>query len=311
MLFRHGYNDTTNAFKAYRREVIDTVASPLEPLQPHRRASAQGDRPWPQLRIVPISWTNRKAGVSKLKLQEMGSRYSSSCSTCSSNDTCEGGLPPHPPEAPSPAEQMPLEKAELGAVKDHISSSATLDEIYGDRFSDSDARAKDAIWKEITKFLQRYIPADASVWTSRVIAATSSATSSRARSGRPISETCPTRSRRMFASFEQTASLDHILPVGYFDVAFMSNYFEHLGSSDNVLRQLEVTSSSETGRARRHPSAQHSLGRRALLGFHRPLRRAHRAEPGRSGGAFRLRHGALIVRFLPYTTKSRLPRSQR
>ena len=27
MLFRHGYNDTTNAFKAYRREVIDTGRS--------------------------------------------------------------------------------------------------------------------------------------------------------------------------------------------------------------------------------------------------------------------------------------------
>ena len=36
--------------------------------------------------------------------------------------------------------------------------------------------------------------------------------------------------------------LDHALPVEYFDVAFMSNYLEHLGSSDNVLRQLKVTS---------------------------------------------------------------------
>jgi dolichol-phosphate mannosyltransferase len=26
-------------------------------------------------KVVPISWTNRKEGVSKLKLQEMGSRY--------------------------------------------------------------------------------------------------------------------------------------------------------------------------------------------------------------------------------------------
>jgi dolichol-phosphate mannosyltransferase len=25
--------------------------------------------------VVPISWTNRKSGVSKLKLREMGSRY--------------------------------------------------------------------------------------------------------------------------------------------------------------------------------------------------------------------------------------------
>jgi dolichol-phosphate mannosyltransferase len=25
--------------------------------------------------VVPISWTNRKAGISKLKIKEMGSRY--------------------------------------------------------------------------------------------------------------------------------------------------------------------------------------------------------------------------------------------
>lgn len=76
MLFRHGYNDTTNAFKAYRREAIDTcrplfsnhfnltVELPL-------KAIVRGH----SYKVVPISWTNRKAGVSKLKLQEMGSRY--------------------------------------------------------------------------------------------------------------------------------------------------------------------------------------------------------------------------------------------
>jgi len=76
MLFRHGYNDTTNAFKAYRREVIDncqpllsahfnlTVELPLKALvRGHSYA------------IVPVSWTNREAGESKLRLQEMGSRY--------------------------------------------------------------------------------------------------------------------------------------------------------------------------------------------------------------------------------------------
>jgi dolichol-phosphate mannosyltransferase len=76
MLFRHGYNDTTNAFKAYRREVIDqlqplfsnhfnlTVELPL-------KAVARGYT----YAIVPVTWTNRRHGVSKLKLQEMGSRY--------------------------------------------------------------------------------------------------------------------------------------------------------------------------------------------------------------------------------------------
>jgi len=76
MLFRHGYNDTTNAFKAYRREAIDTcrplfsnhfnltVELPL-------KAVVRGHN----YKVVPISWTNRKDGVSKLKIEEMGSRY--------------------------------------------------------------------------------------------------------------------------------------------------------------------------------------------------------------------------------------------
>jgi dolichol-phosphate mannosyltransferase len=76
MLFRHGYNDTTNAFKAYRREVIDTVQPFLSnhfnltvelPLKAIVRGHSYG--------VVPISWTNRKQGASKLRLQEMGSRY--------------------------------------------------------------------------------------------------------------------------------------------------------------------------------------------------------------------------------------------
>ncbi len=75
-LFRHGYNDTTNAFKAYRREVIDTVQPLLSnhfnltvelPLKAIVRGFSYA--------ITPISWTNRAAGRSKLSLQEMGSRY--------------------------------------------------------------------------------------------------------------------------------------------------------------------------------------------------------------------------------------------
>jgi dolichol-phosphate mannosyltransferase len=76
VLFRHGYNDTTNAFKAYRREVIET----MQPLLSNQfnltvelplKAIARGH----DFEVVPISWTNRAAGTSKLSLQEMGSRY--------------------------------------------------------------------------------------------------------------------------------------------------------------------------------------------------------------------------------------------
>jgi dolichol-phosphate mannosyltransferase len=75
-LFRHGYNDTTNAFKAYRREVVDHLQPLISPhfnltvempLKAVTRGFSYG--------IVPTSWTNRAAGQSKLQLKEMGSRY--------------------------------------------------------------------------------------------------------------------------------------------------------------------------------------------------------------------------------------------
>jgi dolichol-phosphate mannosyltransferase len=76
VLFRHGYNDTTNAFKAYRREVIDHVQPLLSnhfnlTVEIPLKAIVRGH----SYDVVPISWTNRVYGASKLKLQEMGSRY--------------------------------------------------------------------------------------------------------------------------------------------------------------------------------------------------------------------------------------------
>lgn len=75
-LFRLDHNDITNAFKCYRREVIEAV-SPL--LSAHFNLTVE----MPLKAIirgygyvtVPISWRNRDYGVSKLKIKEMGSRY--------------------------------------------------------------------------------------------------------------------------------------------------------------------------------------------------------------------------------------------
>jgi dolichol-phosphate mannosyltransferase len=76
ILFRHGYNDTTNAFKAYRREVIENVQPLLSnhfnlTVEMPLKAVIRGHN----YAIVPVSWTNRSWGSSKLTLQEMGSRY--------------------------------------------------------------------------------------------------------------------------------------------------------------------------------------------------------------------------------------------
>lgn len=75
-LFAIQLNDTTNAFKGYRKVVIDgchplisshfniTVEIPL-------KAIVRGYS-WT---VVPVTWRNRRSGESKLKIKEMGSRY--------------------------------------------------------------------------------------------------------------------------------------------------------------------------------------------------------------------------------------------
>ena len=76
VLFQLRFNDTTNAFKAYRREVIAGVSPVLAPhfnitVELPLKAITRGYT----YTTVPINWYNRATGVSKLKIQEMGSRY--------------------------------------------------------------------------------------------------------------------------------------------------------------------------------------------------------------------------------------------
>jgi dolichol-phosphate mannosyltransferase len=76
VLFGFGYNDVTNAFKLYRRHVIDG----LRPFLSHHfnltvelplKAIVRGY----SYTVLPNEWINRKSGESKLKIREMGSRY--------------------------------------------------------------------------------------------------------------------------------------------------------------------------------------------------------------------------------------------
>jgi dolichol-phosphate mannosyltransferase len=75
-LFRISLNDTTNAFKAYRRDVIEGCGPILSPhfnitVELPLKAIVRGYS-WV---VTPITWRNRKTGISKLKIKEMGSRY--------------------------------------------------------------------------------------------------------------------------------------------------------------------------------------------------------------------------------------------
>jgi dolichol-phosphate mannosyltransferase len=75
-LFGLRFNDVTNAFKCYRREVVEAMQPLISPhfnltVEMPLKAIVRGY----SYAVVPISWTNRKTGVSKLKIKEMGSRY--------------------------------------------------------------------------------------------------------------------------------------------------------------------------------------------------------------------------------------------
>jgi dolichol-phosphate mannosyltransferase len=75
-LFAVRLNDTTNAFKAYRREAIDGCRPLISPhfnltVELPLKAIVRGFS-WT---VIPITWRNRRAGEAKLKIREMGSRY--------------------------------------------------------------------------------------------------------------------------------------------------------------------------------------------------------------------------------------------
>jgi dolichol-phosphate mannosyltransferase len=76
VLFGIKLNDTTNAFKAYRRTVIDGCRPLIAPhfnltVELPLKAIVRGYS-WT---VIPITWRNRTTGVAKLKIKEMGSRY--------------------------------------------------------------------------------------------------------------------------------------------------------------------------------------------------------------------------------------------
>lgn len=76
VLFRIRLNDTTNAFKCYRREVVDGCRPLIAPhfnltVELPLKAIVRGFN-WT---VIPITWRNRRSGVAKLKIKEMGSRY--------------------------------------------------------------------------------------------------------------------------------------------------------------------------------------------------------------------------------------------
>jgi dolichol-phosphate mannosyltransferase len=75
-IFWTGHNDLTNAFKAYRRDVIEAI-KPIESMY----FNVTIEMPLKALirdykiAVIPVKWHGRESGVSKLKIADMGRRY--------------------------------------------------------------------------------------------------------------------------------------------------------------------------------------------------------------------------------------------
>lgn len=186
-----------------------------------------------------------------------------------------------------------------------------LEELYARRFGELDAARKDKIWREIARYLQRYVDRDAVVLDLacdrgdfiRNIVAGEKWASDR----RDVSAHLPTD-----VSFvrEDGLSLKRSLPSGHFDVVFMSNYLEHLPSSDAVIEQLRVARDLLKPGGRLivlQPNVRLVGGAYwDFIDHHVALTEKSVVEAAELAG---YRTEVVVTRFLPYTTKSRLPQS--
>jgi ubiquinone/menaquinone biosynthesis C-methylase UbiE len=192
-------------------------------------------------------------------------------------------------------------------------SDGTLQEIYDHRFSDADAAQKDLIWKEVARFLQRFIPLGAVVldvacdrgdFIRNITCGEKWATDLR-----DVSATLPTDVRFVMAN---GLELDRVLPAQHFDVVFMSNYLEHLAAKSEVIDQFRIARQllKPDGKVIvLQPNIQ-LVGDRYwdFIDHSVALTDQSLVEAAWLGG---FRPEKVIRRFLPYTTKSRFPRSPR
>ncbi len=189
----------------------------------------------------------------------------------------------------------------------------TLKEIYGHRFSDSDVKRKDAIWKEVARYLQRYIPEQSVVldlacdrgdFIRNIRAAEKWASDLR-----DMGTALPFDVR-----FVQVngLELDMAAPSGHFDLVFMSNYLEHLPTPESVIQQLSVVHRllKPGGRVLvLQPNIRLVGGRYWDFIDHSVALTEKSLEEAAQLAGFRTRR--VITRFLPYSTKSRLPQNQK
>jgi SAM-dependent methyltransferase len=186
--------------------------------------------------------------------------------------------------------------------------ASELSQVYTRRFSDTHAQTKAAVWVEITRYLQRFV-ADGPVLDlgcDRGDFIRNIKTDEKwATDLRDVAKHLPPDVHFVQAD---GLSLVDAVPAGHFGTIFMSNYLEHLPGSEAVIRQFEVAHEllREGGRVIVLQPNIRLVGV-AYWDFidHKVALTEHSLVEAAETAGFRTER--MIVRFLPYTTKSRLP----
>ena len=75
LVFGLKIRDLTNAFKAYRREVLDSIHIQSEGFEINAEIPLKAHLLGFSMIEIPVHWRGRSKGVSKLRLSQMGTRY--------------------------------------------------------------------------------------------------------------------------------------------------------------------------------------------------------------------------------------------
>lgn len=182
-------------------------------------------------------------------------------------------------------------------------------DLYDVRFGANEAAAKDGIWREIVAYLSRWVDPAApvlDVGCDRGHFIRFAVGSERwATDIRDVAASLPADVRFVKGS---GLDLERLLPAGYFGTVFMSNYLEHLPSADAVVEQIRVARHllRPGGRLVVLQPNIRLVGARYWDFIDHKVALTERSleEAAHLAG---LRTEVLIVRFLPYSTKGRLP----
>jgi SAM-dependent methyltransferase len=184
-----------------------------------------------------------------------------------------------------------------------------LPQIYARRFSDEDTTRRGGVWRELTRYLQRYVPADAKVLD---LACDRGAfiNGIHARERWAVDMRDVREHLAPDVRFVQSdgLALREFLDSASFDVVFMSNFLEHLPSADVVVEQLKVTMDllRPGGRVVILQPNIRLVGASYwdFLDHKTPLTEKSLEEAATTAG---FDTEEVVTRFIPYTTKSRFP----